>query len=489
MSMPPTDAPRVAIIGAGLAGLSAAVRLFQRHHIVATVFESQPRVGGRVLSVTVQPSAQRQQLVLDLGATWFHGTQGNAAYDAAKSIGAVHESPIAHNAIKEWDDDSGVLLFSAPAIVVTNAGAHVVAPESTLPVVRAYAASMHKLENDPQNHGYKQHVDESVMRFLRRSVGFNDMTITDKAVFNARDALEACINGCDSSTDDLSAKRISDYVTLKGDNVRPHGGMRTVVDAFVKRLEQSQIKLSQRVVRVAYHNQDDPAVHLVFDDGHVWEGHCVLWTPALNVTNVAVEEDVFEPQLPQEKIAAMTERVQGVVEKVFVMLSAQLVNVPSDCSMPVIWECIETGRKSYHWWTNVYSVLYSSEHCMVSFWLTGGAAKYVSSQSDELRLEQTKSLLEMLYSQSVIIEKVICSEWGSNPSTLGSYTYPKVGCSEHAVQIISRPVPSIEKPLLCFAGEATHQEFFSTMHGAIESGYREADRIAAFMKELSRATL
>lgn len=28
-----------------------------------------------------------------------------------------------------------------------------------------------------------------------------------------------------------------------------------------------------------------------------------------------------------------------------------------------------------------------------------------------------------------------------------------------------------------FAGEATHPDYFSTVHGAIESGWREADRI------------
>lgn len=28
-----------------------------------------------------------------------------------------------------------------------------------------------------------------------------------------------------------------------------------------------------------------------------------------------------------------------------------------------------------------------------------------------------------------------------------------------------------------FAGEATHPYYYSTVHGAIETGYREADRV------------
>lgn len=44
--------------------------------------------------------------------------------------------------------------------------------------------------------------------------------------------------------------------------------------------------------------------------------------------------------------------------------------------------------------------------------------------------------------------------------------------------ILSQPVTnSAGKVALLFAGEATHPHYYSTVHGAIESGYREADRI------------
>ena len=34
--------------------------------------------------------------------------------------------------------------------------------------------------------------------------------------------------------------------------------------------------------------------------------------------------------------------------------------------------------------------------------------------------------------------------------------------------------------VLLFAGEATHEHFYSTVHGAVESGWREADRVFAY---------
>lgn len=35
-------------------------------------------------------------------------------------------------------------------------------------------------------------------------------------------------------------------------------------------------------------------------------------------------------------------------------------------------------------------------------------------------------------------------------------------------------------PVLQFAGEATHDHYYSTVHGAIESGWREANRLNDF---------
>lgn len=39
-------------------------------------------------------------------------------------------------------------------------------------------------------------------------------------------------------------------------------------------------------------------------------------------------------------------------------------------------------------------------------------------------------------------------------------------------------------PVLLFAGEATHDHYYSTVHGAIETGWREAHRIASFYSRL-----
>ena len=62
---------RIAVIGAGMAGLAAANHLQKLGHNV-TVIEGRERIGGRIWT-----STQWSNMPLDLGATWIHGTQGN----------------------------------------------------------------------------------------------------------------------------------------------------------------------------------------------------------------------------------------------------------------------------------------------------------------------------------------------------------------------------------------------------------------------------
>ncbi len=72
------NAKRVAIIGAGMSGLTAANRLSQKG-IEVEVFEGRDRIGGRIWT------DNRLGPPLDLGASWIHGTKRNPLTNLAQA--------------------------------------------------------------------------------------------------------------------------------------------------------------------------------------------------------------------------------------------------------------------------------------------------------------------------------------------------------------------------------------------------------------------
>lgn len=72
------------------------------------------------------------------------------------------------------------------------------------------------------------------------------------------------------------------------------------------------------------------------------------------------------------------------------------------------------------------------------------------------------------------------SNWYSNRHFRGSYTYYslKSDALQATTSKLAEPIcdPN-KKPIIQFAGEATSLHHYSTVHGAIESGFCEAQRL------------
>lgn len=71
--------------------------------------------------------------------------------------------------------------------------------------------------------------------------------------------------------------------------------------------------------------------------------------------------------------------------------------------------------------------------------------------------------------------QVICTQWGSDKFTYGSYSYVGIGSAGDDYDILAESVGSGR---VFFAGEATNRRYPATMHGALLSGFREAANIS-----------
>lgn len=67
----------------------------------------------------------------------------------------------------------------------------------------------------------------------------------------------------------------------------------------------------------------------------------------------------------------------------------------------------------------------------------------------------------------------ICTRWGKDPLSYGSYSHIRVQSSGNDYDILAESVSGC----LFFGGEATTRQYPATMHGAYLSGLREASRI------------
>jgi polyamine oxidase len=67
----------------------------------------------------------------------------------------------------------------------------------------------------------------------------------------------------------------------------------------------------------------------------------------------------------------------------------------------------------------------------------------------------------------------LVTRWAADPFARGSYSYVAAGAGFDDFEALAEQVSD----RLLFAGEATYGEFFATVHGAYQSGIREADRL------------
>lgn len=121
-------------------------------------------------------------------------------------------------------------------------------------------------------------------------------------------------------------------------------------------------------------------------------------------------------------------------------------------------------------------------------WISGKFAKQIELLSDIEISDGLYLLLEMFLSKKYNIPKfdqILRSSWYTDEYFRGSYTFKSITTEKLNVEtkdLIDPIVTANGKPIILFAGEATHEHYYSTVHGAVETGFREADRIIDFYR-------
>ncbi|XP_025774049.1 peroxisomal N(1)-acetyl-spermine/spermidine oxidase [Puma concolor] len=224
------------------------------------------------------------------------------------------------------------------------------------------------------------------------------------------------------------------------------------------------------------------------EDGGCFPAHHVIVTVPLGFLKERLDT-FFEPPLPTQKAEAIRKIGFGTNNKIFLEFEEPFWE--PDCQfIQVVWEDtspLQDGASELQhvWFKKLIGFLvlpsFESAHVLCGF-IAGLESEFMETLSDEEVLLSLTQVLRRVTGNAELPapRSVLRSRWHSAPYTRGSYSYVAVGSSGDDVDLLAQPLPAdgAEAQVL-FAGEATHRAFYSTTHGALLSGWREADRLIA----------
>ncbi|CAM4580953.1 peroxisomal N(1)-acetyl-spermine/spermidine oxidase isoform X1 [Lepidochelys kempii] len=485
--------PRVLVVGAGLAGLGAAQRLSSsRAFPHLRLLESTGRAGGRVCS---QPFGSE---VVEMGAHWIHGpSKENPVFKLASDYGLLDEEAMSE---ENQQIEVGGHPF-LPTVFYSNAG-RVLTPELGEGVRNLFSTL---LDQTREFLHVPQVSVPSVGEYLRKEIAQQVKEWSDDdetkwlklAVLNTYFKLECCVCGTDSM-DHVALGPFGEYAMLPGLDCTFPGGYGGLPDCMLTSLPKESVVFHKPVTAVrwggSYREESQEGrtfpVQVECEDGERFLADHVIVTVPLGFLKEH-HETFIDPPLPPRKADAIRKLGFGTNNKIF--LEFEQPFWPPDCQLiKVVWEdespLIEAGTDLQAGWFRklpCFVVLQPPEqygHVLCGF-IAGKESEYMETLSDAEVLTALTDVIRRLAGNPHLAppKKVLRSQWHSAPYTRGSYSYVAVGSSGNDIDALAQPLPEDAAdpwPLqVLFAGEATHRTFYSTTHGALLSGWREADRL------------
>ncbi|KAH1170235.1 spermine oxidase [Mauremys mutica] len=506
--------PRIVVIGAGLAGLSATKSLLENGFTDVTILEASDRIGGRVQSVKLENAT------FELGATWIHGSNGNPVYHLAEDNGLLEETTDGERSVGR------ISLYSKNGVAyhLTNNGQRI--PKD---VVEEFSDLYNEVYNLTQEFFQR---GKPVNAESQNSVGVFTRDVVRKRIKADPDDPETTrrlklamiqqylkVESCESSShsmDEVSLSEFGEWTEIPGaHHVIPCGFIK-IVEILAHSIPESVIQLrkpvkcihwnqsvSKEIERVADHNSDSPeedqGYHVLVeceDCEFILADHVIV-TVSLGVLK-KYHESLFHPGLPEEKVMAIQKLGISTTDKIFLEFEEPFWS-PECNSIQFVWEDeAESESLTYPeelWYKKIcsFDVLYPPERYgyVLSGWICGEEALIMEKYDDETVAETCTEMLRKFTGNPNIPKprRILRSSWGSNPNFRGSYSYTQVGSSGADVEKLAKPLPYTESsktvPMqVMFSGEATHRKYYSTTHGALLSGQREAAHLIEMYQDL-----
>ncbi|XP_036335834.1 peroxisomal N(1)-acetyl-spermine/spermidine oxidase isoform X1 [Rhagoletis pomonella] len=533
---------KVLIIGAGMAGLSAANHFIHNGCNDFLILEARSRIGGRIISIPLR--SQR----IELGANWIHGVLGNPIFEIAVQHGLV----------------SVVNVPKPHTVIATTEDGHQVPFNILQEIYEAYVCFLRRCDEyfmcqyspPPDINSVGEHINYEIEIFLS-SVKDPKEKRLKQLIFNCLLKRETCITGC-TSMNEVDLLELGSYTELQGGNIVPPQGYSSILRPLsepipkeaiiskwpVKKIHWKRKKTITGLETVDENSEDeddsddtektvtevptvravtaaaaatktttsapvrekstdsddncdssgnviDAAVRVDCEDGRCFYADHVICTIPLGVLK-STYKTLFSPELPHYKQEAIENLMFGTVDKIFLEYDRPFMN-SSISEIMLLWdddkydlhlsdeERSSTEYLSKNWYKKIYSFAKVSETLLLG-WVSGREAEYMETLTHEEVAETCTEILRTFLKDPYVPKPklCVCTSWKSQPFTRGSYTSIPIGATQEDIELLAQPLyvnPQAQKPAVLFAGEHTHSNFYSTVHGAYLSGRTAAQHI------------
>ena len=405
----------VAIIGAGAAGLGAANAL-KNSGLSVLVLEARDRVGGRAHTIMASPD-----VTFDVGCGWLHSADENSFVQIAERLGLE-----INKSLPPWRERAYGKAFPQ---------------EDRDDFIRALDAFYDRAEKAAIEAGQSGR-DVAASLSLEPGNRWNPMI----------DAISTYINGCELdsvSILDMDAYEDTDL------NWRIRRGYGTLIAAYGA---TCPLALNCEVTLI---DHSAKRVRIETSQGTLTADKVIITVP----TNLIADEAIrFHPPLPA-KVDAARGLPLGLADKVTLALDEPEA-LPAEANLRAA--TMRTAMGTYH-------IRPFGQPCIEGFFGGRFAQSLEDAGEGAIAAESINEIVSILGSDFRRKLKPLAeSRWAHDPFARGSYSHALPGHAGDRA-LLAAPVDG----RVFFAGEATSPEFFSTAHGARDSGERAAEEVIA----------
>ena len=410
----------VAIIGAGAAGLGAANAL-KNSGLSVLVLEARDRVGGRAHTIMASPD-----VTFDVGCGWLHSADQNSFVKIAEDLNfEINKS------LPPWRERAYGKAFPQDE------------RDDYMRALDAFYDRATKAAIEAEQSGR----DVPASLFLEPGNRWNPMI----------DAISTYINGCELDSVSLIDMEAYEDTDLNWRVRRGYGALIAAYGATCPLALNCQVTLIDHSAK---------RIRIETSRGTLTADKVIVTVP----TNLIADEALrFHPPLPA-KVDAARGLPLGLADKVTLALDEPEA-LPAEGNLRAA--TMRTAMGTYH-------IRPFGQPCLEGFFGGRFAQSLEDAGPGALAAESINEIVSCLGNDFRRKLKPLAeSRWAHDPFARGSYSHALPG---HAGDRAVLAVPVDGR--LFFAGEATSPDFFTTAHGARDSGERAAEEVLTSLAKL-----